>query len=116
MYVTMAELAKLAEKLGHPGLHVFPTAHGVKWRARCDSCGYESVNKRTFADAESSAARHFELLVRAQGASGITVEKFAAREISRAERARIAARNAELVISDTPRDVAQTELRTIRSA
>jgi hypothetical protein len=116
MYVTMAQLAVLAAKLGHPGLHVFATAHGVKWRARCDGCGYESVNKRTFADAEGSAGRHFELLVRAQAASGLSVPKFAAREMARAERARGAARNAEQVIDDTPHGVDRTGVRFVESA
>lgn len=68
MYMTRAELRRVAETLGHADLQVTQTPVG-RWYAVC-SCGYRSTNKLNSAQAVSSAVHHFELIARKFNASG----------------------------------------------
>lgn len=68
MYMTRAELRRVAATLGHADLQVTQTPVG-RWYATC-SCGYRSTNKLNSAQAVGSAVHHFELIARKFTASG----------------------------------------------
>lgn len=69
-HVTMHQLARIAEQLGHTSLRVAQTRRG--WVATC-GCGFRSVRQPDQAHGEQAVADHIERV------AGPTAERMAAR-------------------------------------
>lgn len=70
MALSNAEVIALAARLGHTDLNVAQTPRG-HWRASC-SCGMQTTNRRTAADAAGAAVHHLQIIVRDARTSGMS--------------------------------------------
>ena len=68
--ITLAQLARIAARLGHKDLSVDP--RGNRWVASC-SCGYRSTGRTSAALAAQAAAHHLEVIGRQFSASGKSI-------------------------------------------
>lgn len=66
--ISLEQVAKVAARLGHLDLEVYPTRSG--YRCKC-ACGYVSTTRSSPATAAQAAAHHMQLAYRKWQASGL---------------------------------------------
>lgn len=71
--VTLDQVRRAAEQLGHYDLEVLATPRGTRWYCTC-SCGYRSAGRQTQAAAAQAAAYHLEKAAQAFSAGGYTLD------------------------------------------